>query len=349
MIHDEAGAPRAEPLVPAECDLRNFLRMPLQVQRLLASDTWIAAADDPRLGHALVSLWAEAWQQVPAGSLPDADRILQRLSMCPDAAEWQRIKPAAMAGWSLCSDGRWYHPTVCEMALEAWVVKLQARLRGGRGNAAQHGAAFDEDALLGQIARAAELLRALNPMSEALSKAQQQLARKPARAPRASRAAAPPAALSGVGVVSGDAGAAAGGPVAGPPLVAATGAGELLSAASAGALGAGTVPADDGYTPPAEALAASRAAAERLRLSLCERTRSAQGAHKDPCANATELKGFIPLPPLHTQAVDNSGASGSGGSGSRSVGAALAAAARPAGAGGAVPRHVGELLPKGLH
>jgi hypothetical protein len=166
------------PLVPADCDLLNFLRMPVAVGRLLASDTWIAAADDPRLGHALMSLWGESWRQVPAGSLPDIDTTLQRLSMCPTAKEWARVRDRALNGWLRCSDGRLYHPVVCEMALECWLEKLTTRGRGAEGNAKRWGGEFDRTLLDAQIDHTCALLRALNPNSQALAKRRQ----KPAKA-----------------------------------------------------------------------------------------------------------------------------------------------------------------------
>ena len=116
------------PLTPEECDLRDFAFMPLDVRRLLTSETWIEAADDPKLGHALVSLWCESWQQVPAGSLPNNERVLARVAMC-DAPEWERIRERALEGWQLCSDGRLYHPVVAEKAREAWADKLAYRQR----------------------------------------------------------------------------------------------------------------------------------------------------------------------------------------------------------------------------
>jgi hypothetical protein len=174
---DGAAAPAeaALPLTPSDCDLRNFLRMPLQVGRLLDSTTWIDAAADPRLGHALMSLWAASWQQVPAGSLPDSDAVLCRMSMCPDMAEWLRIKPRVLAAWRRCADGRLYHPVVCEMALEGWLTKLAAKLNGGKGNATMHGSAFDEAGVLARVREAHDLLVALNPNSEALKKARDRL------------------------------------------------------------------------------------------------------------------------------------------------------------------------------
>ncbi len=117
------------PLVPAEVDLHDFGFMPLDVRRLLTSETWIEAAEDPRLGHALMSLWAEAWHQVPAGSLPDNDLVLQRFSMCPNRKEWLRVRERALSGWIKCSDGLLYHPVVAEKALESWAKKLAQRDR----------------------------------------------------------------------------------------------------------------------------------------------------------------------------------------------------------------------------
>ena len=111
--------------------------MPLQVHRLLSSETWIEAAEDPRLGHVLMSLWSESWHQVPAGSLPNNDRVLRRLSMCPTEAEWERIKKRALASWVECSDGLLYHPVVVELAREAWERKLAQRERTAAASAAR--------------------------------------------------------------------------------------------------------------------------------------------------------------------------------------------------------------------
>ncbi len=110
------------PLVPSEVDLRDFPFMPLDIRRLLTSETWIEAADDPKLGHVLVCLWCESWHQVPAASLPSNERVLARLAMCT-GAEWAALRDRAMEGWVKCSDGLWYHPVVAEKALEAWEGK----------------------------------------------------------------------------------------------------------------------------------------------------------------------------------------------------------------------------------
>lgn len=117
---------RPEPLVPSDVDLNDFSFMPLEVRRLLTSETWVEAADDPKVGHALISLWAECWHQRPAGSLPNNERVLAHFAMCtPD--EWQRVRGAVMASWILCSDNLYYHPIVCEKVLESWQKKEEYR------------------------------------------------------------------------------------------------------------------------------------------------------------------------------------------------------------------------------
>lgn len=117
-----------DPLVSAEVDLRNFGFMPLDVRRLLTSETWIEAGDKPKVGHAVMCLWCESWHQVPAASLPDNDKVLARLAMC-DARTWQRIRVDVLRGWMKCSDGLLYHPVVAEKARESWAAKVKQRKR----------------------------------------------------------------------------------------------------------------------------------------------------------------------------------------------------------------------------
>lgn len=127
---DEA---RPEPLVPAHIDLRSFPFMPLHVHRLLTSETWIEAADHPFLGHALLSLWAASWHEVPAGSLPNKARVLARLAH-RTLEEFGSIAEIVARQFVLCSDGRLYHPVVAEVAIEAWKHKKgdQDRTRAAR-------------------------------------------------------------------------------------------------------------------------------------------------------------------------------------------------------------------------
>ena len=110
MTHEPA------PLTPADSDLRGYCFMPLDVVRLIDSDLFALSTGDEF--KAAVALWCKAWLQVPAGSLPDDDRILAHLSSTGPA--WRKLKTAALRGWIRCSDGRLYHRTVAEKANEAW-------------------------------------------------------------------------------------------------------------------------------------------------------------------------------------------------------------------------------------
>lgn len=112
-----------EPLIDVRADLRDLQEMPLDINRLLNSSSWLVGARDKRAGFAAMTLWARSWHQVPAGSLPAGDMILASLSMCADD-EWLEIKVSALSGFVLCSDGRLYHRTVCEYAAAAWAKKL---------------------------------------------------------------------------------------------------------------------------------------------------------------------------------------------------------------------------------
>jgi len=113
------------PLVPADCDLRDFPHMQLDVARLRDSD--FAALVDPEDAWAGVLLWCAAWHQLPAGSLPDDDRVLSNLAGYGRVVRvWKRHRAGALHGWIKCSDGRLYHPVIAEKAREAWAAK-QAR------------------------------------------------------------------------------------------------------------------------------------------------------------------------------------------------------------------------------
>jgi len=104
------------PLVPAEVDLSGMSYMPLEISRLMNSDLFVLSTGDEF--KAAVALWCKSWQQVPAASLPNNDRILAHLSGA--FQKWNKLKAMAMQGWILCSDGRFYHPVVAEKALSAW-------------------------------------------------------------------------------------------------------------------------------------------------------------------------------------------------------------------------------------
>lgn len=123
------------PLTPPDCDLRDFAFMPLEVRRLLTSETWVLGTAEEKV--AALSLWCEAWHQVPAASLPDNERMLAHLSGA--GSGWRKVREHALRGWVKCADGRLYHPVVAEKANESWAKKEAQRERSRRANAARWG------------------------------------------------------------------------------------------------------------------------------------------------------------------------------------------------------------------
>ena len=116
------------PLVPAHVDLRDFSYMPLDVVRL--RDSKLVSHTTGEGFRCAVLLWCVAWHQIPAGSLPDDDlQLAQYAGFGRVVKEWKKLKTEALHGWLLCDDGRWYHPTVAEKALEAWTERLKQQYR----------------------------------------------------------------------------------------------------------------------------------------------------------------------------------------------------------------------------
>jgi Protein of unknown function (DUF1376) len=114
---------RPEPLVPAEVDLHGMSGFMLDVDRLLASEL-VALGTAEECWHALM-LWCRAWQQKPAGSLPNDDRILAAFSGA--GSRWRKVKAMAMRGFVLCSDGRYYHPVLAAEVMRAWKKRKEYR------------------------------------------------------------------------------------------------------------------------------------------------------------------------------------------------------------------------------
>ncbi|MBV8772809.1 MAG: DUF1376 domain-containing protein [Deltaproteobacteria bacterium] len=125
---DPAGedpSPLPEPLTGSDIDVRDLDGFYLNVERLLASE--LVALCTPEEGWAALMLWCRAWKQLPAGSLPNDDRILASFSRAGN--RWPKIKDAALRGFVLCSDGRLYHRVLCEEAQRAFQKKKQFRER----------------------------------------------------------------------------------------------------------------------------------------------------------------------------------------------------------------------------
>lgn len=113
----------AEPLVPAEVNLRGLPWMRLDTSRLLDSDLFALSTGEEF--KAAVALWCKSWTQEPAGSLPTDDRVLAHLSSA--GARWKKVKAMALRGWVQCDDGRLYHPVVAEQVLLAWDERTEYR------------------------------------------------------------------------------------------------------------------------------------------------------------------------------------------------------------------------------
>lgn len=153
------------PLTPPNCNLRDFAFMPVDVQRVLESETWLGGSGDARA--AALALWLRSWHQVPAGSLPNNDLLLAQLSTI---SKWRAVKQHALRGWIECSDGRLYHPVVCEKVLEAWIEKLLNSMSGSAGNAKRWNVDIDTTGTRAQLLTAIRMLRELAPQSKTLKK-----------------------------------------------------------------------------------------------------------------------------------------------------------------------------------
>jgi len=117
-----------EPLTPADADLQGYGFMPLYGHRLFGSD-FNAKCNDTEW-RAGVTLWWAAWNQIPAGSLPDDESALCRLAdLGRDLKTWRRIRAQALYGFIKCSDGRLYHKTLAPLVKEAWERRQSERER----------------------------------------------------------------------------------------------------------------------------------------------------------------------------------------------------------------------------
>jgi hypothetical protein len=165
--------------------------MMIDISRLRQSD--FDAITDDSAWRAGVNLWFSAWHSVPAGSLSADDGSLAKAAgLGRDLRTWRKVKQDALRGFQACSDGRLYHETVCEFALEAWLEKLVQRISSGAGNAKRWGGEFDPAPIEREIDRVADMLAAIAPQSKAIPKAKRRHSRSsPSGTPETSHRDAP--------------------------------------------------------------------------------------------------------------------------------------------------------------
>lgn len=113
------------PFVSSDIDVRDLDGFMLNVERLLASEL-VAIGSAEECWHAFM-LWCRAWKQLPAGSLPNDERVLASFSGA--GKRWSKVREVALHGWVLCSDGRLYHRFVAGEVMRAWQRKLAYRTR----------------------------------------------------------------------------------------------------------------------------------------------------------------------------------------------------------------------------
>jgi len=104
-----------DPFVQADTDVSNLAGFMLNVEHLLASE--LVATGSPEECWAALMLWCRAWKQVPAGSLPNDDKVLASFS--GTGRRWAKVRQVALHGFELCSDGRLYHRFLCVEVLRA--------------------------------------------------------------------------------------------------------------------------------------------------------------------------------------------------------------------------------------
>ena len=104
------------PPVPLECDLRRYSWIPLPVALVRDSTWWLTASDAAQAAQ--LRLMVAAWHQIPAASLPDDDRLLAKLGRI--SSKVIRCLTEIKQEWTLCTDGRLYHPELAEIALKSW-------------------------------------------------------------------------------------------------------------------------------------------------------------------------------------------------------------------------------------
>lgn len=157
----------AKPLVPAEAWVDGLDQVVLPKAEMVIQVLGTGVTDSEF--RAAVMLMMGSWNQKPMGSLPVEDDLLSRISdHGKSVQEWLKVKEVALRNWVLCSDGRYHHPLMARLVLEVWLDRVQASIKGAKGNASRWGLIVDEAGMRDAVKAGAESLLALNPKSRVL-------------------------------------------------------------------------------------------------------------------------------------------------------------------------------------
>jgi hypothetical protein len=136
---------RPDPLTAPDSKVASFDWFPLYYRQLVNSAFWRNATGD--VCKISVELWAEAWQQTPAASLPNDDERLAQMAGFGrrSIGDWKAIKKHVMKAWILCADNRWYHKTLARVANEQIEKRDEKRVQWRAKKAAQRAGNVSED------------------------------------------------------------------------------------------------------------------------------------------------------------------------------------------------------------
>lgn len=130
-VHAVTIDERPEPLVPAHVDLNGYEFMPLKGEMLRRS-SFNRDASDAEF-RAAINLWWSSWWERPAASLPNNELDLAKFAGCKTIRAWRAVRQMAMRKWMLCSDDRWYHPVLGDIAITAYASRVSHSIKGAKG------------------------------------------------------------------------------------------------------------------------------------------------------------------------------------------------------------------------
>lgn len=124
------------PLVSAEIVLTGHHYVPIDIK--LVTESELAFLSDAGF-RAAITLMLKSWNETPATSLPNDDRLLANLAgfgRGPSAlADWAGVKDEALSAFVLCDDGRWYCPAMVGKAEEVHHAVQMRKAKSDAGRA----------------------------------------------------------------------------------------------------------------------------------------------------------------------------------------------------------------------